>query len=57
MRIAAEWAEDLPRLEQLRETFRQRLQRSRLMDAPRFARDVEAQYREIWRRWWRKPRP
>jgi predicted O-linked N-acetylglucosamine transferase (SPINDLY family) len=57
VRIAAELAEDLPRLEQLRATFRARMQGSRLMDAPRFAGDVEDQYREIWRRWCAKPGP
>ena len=51
VRIAAELAEDLPRLSNLRATLRQRMQSSRLMDAPRFARNVEAAYREMWKRW------
>jgi predicted O-linked N-acetylglucosamine transferase (SPINDLY family) len=51
VRIAAELAADLPRLSDLRATLRQRMQRSSLMDAPRFARNIEAAYREMWRRW------
>ena len=50
-RIAAELAADLPRLSGLRKTLRQRMQASPLMDAPRFARNIEAAYREMWRRW------
>ena len=51
VRIAAELASDLPRLSKLRATLRERMQSSPLMDAPRFARNVEAAYREMWRRW------
>jgi predicted O-linked N-acetylglucosamine transferase (SPINDLY family) len=50
-RIAAEWAADLPRLSQLRATLRDRLEDSPLMDAPRFARNVEAACRLMWQRW------
>ena len=49
--IATSLAKDLPRLGQLRATLRDRMQKSPLMDAPRFARNVEAAYREMWRRW------
>jgi predicted O-linked N-acetylglucosamine transferase (SPINDLY family) len=49
--IAVELTNDLPRLRNLRKTLRDRLQASPLMDAPRFARNVEAAYREMWRRW------
>lgn len=49
--ITAKLADDLPRLSGLRATLRRRMQESPLMDAPRFARGVEAAYREMWRRW------
>jgi predicted O-linked N-acetylglucosamine transferase (SPINDLY family) len=48
---AASLATDLPRLRQLRLTLRQRMADSPLMDAPRFARNIEAAYRRLWREW------
>jgi predicted O-linked N-acetylglucosamine transferase (SPINDLY family) len=48
--IAANLAKDTAKLAQLRTTLRGRMQQSPLMDAPRFARSIEAAYREIWRR-------
>jgi predicted O-linked N-acetylglucosamine transferase (SPINDLY family) len=53
VRLASELAGDLPRLQELRATLRQRLERSALMDGPRFARQVEQAYRQMWRRWCR----
>ncbi|HWE01323.1 MAG TPA: tetratricopeptide repeat protein [Tepidisphaeraceae bacterium] len=47
---AAELAGDLTRLSELRRILRERLQHSPLMDAPRFARDIEGAYREMWKR-------
>ena len=49
--IAAELAHDLPRLRELRETLRERMRASPLMNAPRFARNIETVYRAMWRRW------
>ncbi|MGA2497946.1 MAG: tetratricopeptide repeat protein [Tepidisphaeraceae bacterium] len=47
---AAGLAADLPRLRSLRASLRQRLGQSPLMDAPRFARGIEAAYRIMWHR-------
>ncbi len=55
--IAVALAGDVSRLCELRATLRDRLQASPLMDAPRFARMVEAAYREMWRRWCKKQAP
>jgi predicted O-linked N-acetylglucosamine transferase (SPINDLY family) len=49
--IATQLARDLPGLAELRRTLRSRMEASPLMDVPRFARNVEAAYRGVWRRW------
>ena len=51
VQLAADLANDPQRLAHLRSTLRQRMERSPLMDAPRFARDIEAACREMWRKW------
>ncbi len=48
--IAARLAGNESRLRELRGTLRQRMGKSPLMDGPGFAREVEAAYREVWRR-------
>ena len=49
--IAVGLAKDLPRLAEMRRTLRPRMAASPLMDAPRFARNIEAAYRQMWRIW------
>jgi protein O-GlcNAc transferase len=51
MRIAVESAGNLARLAEVRATLRPRMEKSPLMDAPRFTRNVEVAYRGMWRQW------
>ena len=55
--VASGLAQDRPRLAQLRSTLRSRMEASPLMDAPRFARNIEAAYRTAWRRWCGEKQP
>jgi protein O-GlcNAc transferase len=50
IKIAANLAADLPRLSQLRASLREKMLRSPLTNAKRFAQNIETAYREIWRR-------
>ncbi len=49
--IAVELAKDLDRLADLRSGMRNRMRTSPLMDGPRFARVLEAAYRQMWKTW------
>jgi predicted O-linked N-acetylglucosamine transferase (SPINDLY family) len=51
VQIAVDLASDLPHLAELRRTLRARMQASPLMDAPRFARNIEAAFRRMWQTW------
>jgi predicted O-linked N-acetylglucosamine transferase (SPINDLY family) len=53
--IATSLATNLPRLADLRRTLRQRMESSALMNAPHFARSIEAAYRAMWRDWCNQP--
>jgi len=50
VRAATALCADSIKLAALRQSLRQRMQSSPLMDAPRFATNLEGQYREAWRR-------
>ena len=49
--IACRWANDLPRLANIRNSLRERLYASPLMDYPGFARNFEAALRRSWQKW------
>jgi predicted O-linked N-acetylglucosamine transferase (SPINDLY family) len=49
--LAVALAQDKARLRELRAGLRERLERSMLMDANRFARQIESAYRDLWRKW------
>jgi predicted O-linked N-acetylglucosamine transferase (SPINDLY family) len=51
IQIASVLAGDVPRLAELRRTLRDRFSHSPMMDAPRFAKAMEAAYRHMWRNW------
>lgn len=51
LRIATGLAADFPRLKTLRSSLRDRMKSSPLTNAPRFAKNVEAAFREMWRGW------
>lgn len=48
VKIAKDLGQNLNRLAQLRQTLRERLRHSPLMDGERFARNMEAAYRRMW---------
>jgi predicted O-linked N-acetylglucosamine transferase (SPINDLY family) len=54
--IATKLAQEVPALQTLRAGMRKQMTFSALMDGPRFARQVEALYREMWGKWCKKKR-
>jgi len=57
VRAVGTLASDLERLSALRQTLRVRLQQSPLMAAPRFVRNLESIYRDVWRRFCNEEQP
>lgn len=55
VQIAIALAQDIPRLNELHSKLRGQMEASPLMDAPRFARNIESVYRQIWRTWCATP--
>jgi predicted O-linked N-acetylglucosamine transferase (SPINDLY family) len=55
LQLALNFSNNFTDLAQLRQTLRQRMQKSPLMDAPRFAKNIEAAYRQMWRHFCRNP--
>lgn len=55
IRVAVDLANDLPRLSGLRQRIRRQMRNSPLMNAARFAADVERAYRQTWRDWCSNP--
>jgi len=51
VRLALRFARDQQVLTELRGSLRRRMRESPLMNEPEFTRDLEAAYREVWRRW------
>jgi predicted O-linked N-acetylglucosamine transferase (SPINDLY family) len=51
VQISAGLANNVPQLGELRATLRDRMKSSPLMDAPKFARDIEAAFRQMWQTW------
>jgi predicted O-linked N-acetylglucosamine transferase (SPINDLY family) len=49
--VAAGLSRDLPRLANLRQSLRSRMERSPLMDAPRFAQNFGAACLNMWQQW------
>jgi protein O-GlcNAc transferase len=51
VRIAVEFANDLPRLQEIRAGMRDRLKSSPLLDAAGYTRELEAKFRTVWKKW------
>jgi protein O-GlcNAc transferase len=57
VKIAAQWADNLPELNHIRSSLRSHMQQSPLMDAARFAGHIEDAFRSMWQRWCANPQP
>jgi len=57
VRVAVQLAHDIPRLAELRATLRSRMEASPVMDAPRFAGNIESAYRTMWQCWCAEQQP
>jgi predicted O-linked N-acetylglucosamine transferase (SPINDLY family) len=53
VRIVSTLAANAARLADLRQSLRDRITRSPMMDAPRFAHAMESAYRQVWQNWTR----
>jgi predicted O-linked N-acetylglucosamine transferase (SPINDLY family) len=51
VRLAVQWANDVPKLAALRAGLRERVRRSKLCDAEAFTRHLENAFRDMWRKW------
>jgi predicted O-linked N-acetylglucosamine transferase (SPINDLY family) len=51
VQIAVGLTAELPKLAQIRNGLRERMRKSPLMDGPRFTRNIEAAYRQMWKLW------
>jgi predicted O-linked N-acetylglucosamine transferase (SPINDLY family) len=51
VQIAVDLAANRARLTELHRTLRQRMNQSILTDGPQFAREIESNYRRMWRKW------
>ena len=49
--LGKRWASDLPALAEIRRTLRDRMTASPLMDAKKFARNMESAFRQMWNQW------
>jgi protein O-GlcNAc transferase len=49
--IAVGLAKNISNLPRLRTSLRERMERSPLMDGPKFARSIESEYRKMWQAW------
>jgi len=49
--VAAELAADVPELDRLRRSLRQKLERSPMRDFAGFTKDLESAYRSMWKNW------